>query len=149
VRLLRALEWTGPARVEFKVGPDGPKLMEINGRIWGSLPLAGRSGMDFAHRWAELYLFSPPDGDLPAQTSYAVGVRSRNLELELVWIKSVLSRDGHYRFEHVPGRRHALAVALSLLNPADGYDVLSRDDLAPGVAEILRIVGKAVGLVRR
>ena len=40
VRLLQALRWTGLAMVEFKVGADGYHLMEINGRVWGSLPLA-------------------------------------------------------------------------------------------------------------
>ena len=148
VRLLRALDWTGPAMVEFKVGPHGPRLMEINGRIWGSLPLATRSGVDFPRGWMELCLFGPPRGDVAPQTTYAVGLRSRNLELELVWIKSVLSGDRRYRFEHMPSRRHALAVALRLLNPADGYDVLSRDDPLPGVAEVLRIARKALGTVR-
>src|SRR5260370_21799115 len=47
VRLLTRLNWTGLAMVEFKVGSEGPKLMEINGRVWGSLPLAVHSGMDF------------------------------------------------------------------------------------------------------
>ena len=56
VRLLEALRWTGLAMVEFRVGPDGPALMEINGRVWGSLPLAVRSGVDFPIRLAELHL---------------------------------------------------------------------------------------------
>jgi hypothetical protein len=134
--------------VEFKVGPDGPKLMEINGRIWGSLPLAQKSGVDFAARWAELCLVGPPDGGHGTQTTYDAGVRSRNLELELVWIKAVLSGRRRYRFEAVPDRRRALAVALGLLNPADGYDVLSRDDLGPGAVELLRVARKAMGLAR-
>jgi predicted ATP-grasp superfamily ATP-dependent carboligase len=46
-RLLRELRWTGLAMVEFKSSVGGPRLMEINGRVWGSLPLAVRSGMDF------------------------------------------------------------------------------------------------------
>jgi predicted ATP-grasp superfamily ATP-dependent carboligase len=50
VRLLKELNWTGLAMVEFKVGQDGPKLMEINGRVWGSLPLAVQCGMDFPAR---------------------------------------------------------------------------------------------------
>src|SRR3712207_1619892 len=40
LRIMRALDWTGLAMVEFKVGAEGPKLMEVNGRVWGSLPLA-------------------------------------------------------------------------------------------------------------
>jgi len=33
-RLLAALAWTGPALVEFKVGPGGARLMEVNVRVW-------------------------------------------------------------------------------------------------------------------
>ena len=48
-RLLSALRWHGVAMVEFKAdNRDGrPKLMEINGRFWGSLQLAIDAGVDF------------------------------------------------------------------------------------------------------
>ena len=49
LRLLGALGWTGVAMVEFK-DPGGtapPIAMEINGRFWGSLPLAIAAGVDF------------------------------------------------------------------------------------------------------
>lgn len=48
-RLLDALKWHGPAMVEFKRDDrDGRyKLMEINGRLWGSLALAVYAGVDF------------------------------------------------------------------------------------------------------
>lgn len=46
--LIERLEWTGPAQVEFMKRPDGEfQLIEINGRYWGSLPLAINSGVDF------------------------------------------------------------------------------------------------------
>lgn len=46
--LIEALEWTGPAQVEFMKDPDGKfHLIEINGRYWGSLPLALNSGVEF------------------------------------------------------------------------------------------------------
>ena len=48
-RLLDELGWHGVAMVEFKQDVrDGiPKLMEINGRFWGSLQLAIDAGVDF------------------------------------------------------------------------------------------------------
>ena len=146
VRMLAAVEWTGLAMVEFKVGPDGPRLMEINGRVWGSLPLAVKCGVDFPALLAELYLGpssrgSTTNGQLP-DTSYPLGVRSRHLELEAVWIASVLRRRRRYPFLPVPRRRQALRVALSLLDPADGYDIQDRDDPRPGLAEIARILTK-------
>ncbi len=48
-RLLSAVGWSGVAMVEFKRDQrDGKaKLMEINGRFWGSLQLAIACGIDF------------------------------------------------------------------------------------------------------
>jgi predicted ATP-grasp superfamily ATP-dependent carboligase len=142
VRLLARLEWTGLAMVEFKVGEEGPRLMEVNGRIWGSLPLAVKSGMDFPALLADLYLGGGPAPGAAPDTSYAVGVRSRNLDLEVVWIASVLRGGRRYPSLPVPGRRQALATAARLLYPGDGFDVLSREDPRPGLAEVVRIAGK-------
>ena len=47
--LLERLGWTGVAMVEYKIeaATGTPYLMEINGRLWGSLQLAVDSGADF------------------------------------------------------------------------------------------------------
>ena len=47
-RVIEALEWTGPAMVEFMRTPeDEYYLIEVNGRYWGSVPFAIESGIDF------------------------------------------------------------------------------------------------------
>ena len=147
-RLLAALEWTGLAMVEFKVGEDGPKLMEINGRVWGSLPLAVKSGVDFPARMAELYLAGPPKNGRPADTAYRLGVRSRNLDLEVVWIASTLRGRQGRRLVLVPPRREGVEAAIRLLNPKDGFDILSREDPRPGMAELAGIAAKLRRKVR-
>lgn len=141
-RLLGALRWTGLAMVEFKVGDDGPVLMEINGRIWGSLALAVRAGMDFPARMAEVYLNGQPTLDGRPDTTYTVGVRTRNIDLELVWIASVLRGARRYPFLRMPRRREALIAALRLPDPSLGYDTLVRDDPLPGLVELPRVVAK-------
>jgi predicted ATP-grasp superfamily ATP-dependent carboligase len=141
VRLLEALRWTGLAMVEFRIGPDGPRLMEVNGRVWGSLPLAVRSGVDFPALLADLHLGAANGG--PRSDGYRVGVRSRNVELELAWIGSVLLGRRPYPFLPTPRRREALAAAVRLLRPADGFDVLSPRDPLPGLAGALRIAARA------
>jgi predicted ATP-grasp superfamily ATP-dependent carboligase len=139
-RLLEALRWTGLAMVEFRVGPDGPVLMEINGRVWGSLPLAVKSGVDFPLALAELHLGRRLDPAGP--TARVEGVRSRNLGLELVWIGSVLRRRRRYPFLPAPRRREAVAAALRLAWPRDGFDVLCADDPLPAVAELAAVTGR-------
>ncbi|MCU0783483.1 MAG: ATP-grasp domain-containing protein [Verrucomicrobia bacterium] len=73
--LLRKLSWRGVAMVEWKADPrDGkPKLMEINGRFWGSLELARRAGVDFPVIYARLAA-GEPCGPPP---TYPAGVRCR------------------------------------------------------------------------
>ena len=50
--LLIAMGWEGPAMVEYRYDPAIGRfvLMEVNGRFWGSLPLARHAGAFFA--WA-------------------------------------------------------------------------------------------------
>jgi predicted ATP-grasp superfamily ATP-dependent carboligase len=146
VRLLAELSWTGLAMVEFRVGPDGPSLMEVNGRIWGSLPLAVKAGMDFPARMADLFLDGPPP-EGPVDTDYRVGVRSRNVSLDVVWIGSTLRRRRRYPYLESPRRREALAAAAGLLRPGDGYDLLEADDPGPALAELRGLAGKIRGKV--
>lgn len=45
--LMESLSWTGQAMVEFKITPGKDAvLMELNPRVWGSLPLYIASGLD-------------------------------------------------------------------------------------------------------
>lgn len=73
-RLLSHVGWEGPAMVEYRVTPDGrPYLMEINGRLWGSVQLAIDCGIDFP--W--LMYQSAIGGQTEAVASYVVGRRLR------------------------------------------------------------------------
>jgi len=146
VRMMGALRWTGWAMVEFKVGSNGPRLMEINGRAWGSLPLATRSGMDFPARLASLYLEGPPSESEPVACRYAVGVRCRNLELDLAWIVAAVRGRGGGRspFLPAPSRLDGMAAALGLLDPRAGCDVQSLDDPLPGLLDLRRIARRVL-----
>ena len=74
-RLLDEIEWQGVAMVEFKRDErDGvPKLMEINGRFWGSLQLAIDSGVDFPALLMQTVTGEP----FAPQPPYKVGLRER------------------------------------------------------------------------
>ncbi len=139
VGLLSALQWTGLAMVEFKVGAAGPKLMEINGRVWGSLPLAIMSGVDFPRRLVELYLFGPPDDRVEPQLRYRSGVRARNLALDMVWIGATLGGRRKYSFLTAPSRGEGLAGLFGLFDPRCRLDIQAIDDPGPGLAEIPKV----------
>jgi predicted ATP-grasp superfamily ATP-dependent carboligase len=146
VRLLSALSWTGPAMVEFKVSDDRAELMEINGRIWGSLPLAVKSGVEIPRAIVDIFLSREPRATTRLG-AYAVGVRSRDLRLELSWIASVLRRTRRYGFLPAPSRREAILAAAQLFDPRLGYDVLSHDDPVAGVVELLNVGGDVLRAV--
>jgi len=74
-KLLEHFQWTGVAMIEFKWDArlGQPKLMEINGRFWGSLQLAVTAGVDFPYL---LYAYAM-GLELPPQEDYNLGVKSR------------------------------------------------------------------------
>ncbi|HXM37559.1 MAG TPA: ATP-grasp domain-containing protein [Gemmatimonadales bacterium] len=64
-RLLADLAWHGPAMFEFRhddEDPDGPWLIEINGRFWGSLQLAITAGVDLPRQWIAILSATPQRG---------------------------------------------------------------------------------------
>jgi predicted ATP-grasp superfamily ATP-dependent carboligase len=152
--LIESLAWSGLIMIEFKHGAR-PWLMEINGRIWGSLPLACMAGVDFPRELAELYCPDPArsaDGPPPAaaETPYRIGVRAYNLELMLSWIVQVLLGRARHPYLPHPGRARALAGLLGLLDPTQKSDLAGARDFLPRLAEAQRILrrlaGKSAGL---
>ena len=133
--ILERMRWTGLAMVEFKLTPDGPRLMEVNGRVWGSLPLAVACGIDFPAAMAHLLTGR---GAAPVPTTYQTGVRRRNLELELAWIAAALRRDDDSRLGVTTGTspwRVLLSIPASL-GEIDSYEP---DDMRPLAVELLRV----------
>ncbi len=148
LRLLQRLEWTGLAMVEFKVGPAGAELMEVNGRIWGSLPLAVASGVDFPALLAQLYLHGE-DAIVPRSTNhYRLGLRCRDLQKDLLWIGAVLARKRRYAFVRLPSRARALRACLGMLNPKRRFDLFAWDDPWPGFFELPRLAPRLWDKVR-
>ncbi len=76
-RLLDALQWHGPAQVEFRLDPrdNQYKLMEINPKLWGTLPLAIAAGIDFSRMACELAYHD----DVVPSFDYQVGLTHRFL----------------------------------------------------------------------
>lgn len=142
VRLLGAIKWTGLAMVEFKVGDSRTELMEINGRVWGSLPLAVASGVDFPGMLAQLYLQGADSIPKQLNSEYKINLKCRDLGRDLMWMYSVLARRQKYPFLGMPQRSQALSAFLSLFNPANKFDLLSLDDPIPGLIDLPRIYTK-------
>jgi len=135
-KLLRNLSWSGVAMVEFKIDAKDhvPKLMEINGRFWGSLQLAVDSGVNFPY-----LLYKAALGDeVPGTLDYKVGVKTRwflgDLDhLMAIWFKEPkkLSLPKNY-----PGRWRSLFSFLKFYEKNLKYEMLTWDDPKPGLWEL-------------
>ncbi len=143
-RMMEALNYTGVAMMEFKWNPDTDDwvFIEINGRFWGSLPLAVAAGADFPRYLYELLV----QGVRRFPSGYRKGLYCRNLALDVEWMRANLRAD---RSDPTLATRPLWRVALelgSLLTLNERSDTLQVDDLAPGLAEI---GAKGRGLARR
>jgi len=130
--LLQALGWQGPAMVEFKVDRrDGrAKLMEVNGRFWGSLQLAIDAGVNFP-----LLLYRLVNGeDVPAQFNYKVGVKSRWLLGDLDHLLIRLTRFGEVNgfSPYDTSKLRACLNFMKLYERDLHYEVLRFEDRGPG-----------------
>ena len=90
-QLARALKYTGLAMVEFKQDPATRRwaLLEVNGRVWGSLPLAIAAGVDFPRYLYEMLVLGRRD--FPKR--YRANLYCRHWTADLGWLRSKTSAD--------------------------------------------------------
>lgn len=138
--LLRALEWDGVAMVEYRHDPETGRhwLMEINGRFWGSYPLAAACGAEFA--WYLLHDGEPPDGASlrpPRDDLFA-----RYMIPEVKRLARVLFAPDaiHDRYFVRQPLSDAADFFLRFGNPNGRYFIFSARDPAPFIADTLQIL---------
>lgn len=133
-RLAAALQWSGPMMVEFKIDRRSgkPILMEINGRFWGSLPLAVFAGVDFPYLYYRLSLGQ----DVERIENYPEGVVSRHFMGDLHHLLAALFKRDSLRSAAYPERARALHDFFAL--PAGTKsDVWDPRDPMPALAEMI------------
>lgn len=125
-RLMRAIRYTGVAMAEFIVDPNSSRwvFLEINGRFWGSLPLAVEAAGDFPY-----YLYQMAvEGQREFPSNYRRNVRCRNLTLDWGWLKSRY-RDKGWRKILLPFE--LVGQLISIVVHRDHLDCFSLDDPLP------------------
>lgn len=140
-RLLTAMEWHGPAMVEFlDDGASEPTLVEVNGRFWGSLQLAVAAGADFPRWWLDTLNGEPPNGG----TGYRAGVTVRWLwgDVERL-VHIVRGRPRGYPGRY-PTRREGFVEVLGRQPPDTVKETWQRDDPWPAVGEWVQGLGTIV-----
>jgi predicted ATP-grasp superfamily ATP-dependent carboligase len=144
-RLLAAVGWRGVAMVEFKRDlRDGrAKLMEINGRFWGSLQLAIASGIDFP----VFYFRHLTQQSGTIYTSYHVGLKMRwflgTLDYLLIRLRN---QDATLNLpDKTPGKIKTVINFLKINEPNTIFDVIDKKDLKPFYFEIRKYLFHLLG----
>jgi protein-tyrosine-phosphatase/predicted ATP-grasp superfamily ATP-dependent carboligase len=138
VALLKAVHYTGVAMVEFKVNPQTGQwiFIEVNGRFWGSLPLAIAAGADFPLALFQLLV----DGQRIFDRKYRVGLRCRSWGGDLWWLTS--SRRASRSDSSLPSIlfwQFGLEALASLITFRERSDTFALDDPGPAIAELCDI----------
>jgi protein-tyrosine-phosphatase len=136
--LVRAAGWHGVAMVEFKLDEvtGECRLMEVNGRFWGSLPLAVAAGADFPYYLVELLTRNrrPAPEERPART----GVLSLKLSDDLYWYIQVMRPNQDEPLIAWPSKVGALKDLLAAFLPRHNFDVQTIFDARPGLVDVYR-----------
>ena len=140
--LLAAIGWEGPAMVEYRHDPATGRywLMEINGRFWGSLPLASQAGACFAweqYRHAVLREPADPAPHYAARRArYAIPDSKRLVQ---ILRDADIAGAGRPPFIRL---REAGAYLAEFLNPRTGYYIWSWSDPKPLLRDMSGILMK-------
>jgi predicted ATP-grasp superfamily ATP-dependent carboligase len=136
--LLNDLRWHGVAMVEFKVDErdGGPRLMEINGRFWGSLQLAVDAGVDFP----AILLDTVRSSNGAAWPEYRIGVKSRWFlgDLDSLLIQLFGKAPGPEAPTSKTERLRPLLEFMKLWERDLYYENPRLSDLGPGFCEFAR-----------
>lgn len=141
IALLRAIGWEGVAMVEYRYDPasGSARLMEINGRFWGSYPLAWQAGAGFAVLAYRLALGLPAPAAAPAEH-----LRCRMVATELKRLLRIVLQP-HKIADRQFRRRPLYEIGRFLLDfvrPRVGYYVWSWRDPRPWLADMANLLAR-------
>jgi protein-tyrosine-phosphatase/predicted ATP-grasp superfamily ATP-dependent carboligase len=137
-KLIKALNWHGVAMVEFKWQSETGEywLMEINGRFWGSLPLAVSAGADFPAMLFNLLI----NQELPKSKSYREEIYCCKLSADIQWYEQVLRKNSDNRLVKYPSKKKLITDLLFILHPTRHYfDIQCWYDPIPGIVDVYRL----------
>src|SRR6266480_4636029 len=143
--LIAALRYTGVAMVEFRVDQSSGRwiLVEVNGRFWGSLPLAVAAGADFPYYLYQMLV----QGRREFPAGYRAELYGRNWVQDASWLRDRL-RDGRSSTLY-PDRswRQVVSEFANVLRLRECSDTFVWDDPAPAFAEVRHMLRKRFGKI--
>ncbi len=146
IKLLEHVKWHGVAMVEFKVDRASkiPRLMEINGRFWGSLQLAIDAGLNIPYL---LYQVTSGQSVAIPDNSYRVGTQSRWFlgDLDHLLMRLTKTNATLHLGPDAPSRWRCVAEFARLFQRDLHYEVESLSDPRPALVEYRAWISQLVG----
>ena len=144
IALLKAIQWEGVAMVEYRLNPltGEAQLMEINGRFWGSFPLAVECGAGFA-----LIAYSLESGlGQPSLKAVKSVARCRMVATEIkrlvrIVFQPSLIADRSFKIKKLP---EIVRFFADFLRPGVSYYVGSLADPKPLFADLANVTRKLI-----
>jgi len=140
MNMLRELHWTGVAMVEYKQNKTAGDsvLMEINGRFWGSLPLAVAAGVDFPGLLFDMLV----EDKTPENVTYRKNLFCRNPVKDLDWLKENIRADKSDPFSMTVPLPKVAAELKNVLLFRERLDTIGWDDPKPGVKQLAAYIAE-------
>jgi predicted ATP-grasp superfamily ATP-dependent carboligase len=134
-RLMADIGWFGMVQLQFldPGGGDEPRLIDLNGRFYGSMPLAGAAGCNLAGVWAALAM-----GGSPSSVEARAGARFQSLD-----------SDVRRAFEERRGGLLADVGGTIAFAPGAVHSTWNTKDPVPALRLFIRSVGRAIRKVIR
>lgn len=141
-KLLRALDWQGPAMVEYRYDGTHYWLMEVNGRFWGSMPLAWHCGAHFAWEAYRRTVLGQKDAAIPARGH----LRARYMVPETKRLARLLLAPRRISdpFFAIRPVRELIGYVLAFFDPRTRYYIFTLSDPRPWMRDMAQIFRKAV-----
>lgn len=142
--LLRALDWQGPAMVEYRYEPQSDRywLMEVNGRFWGSLPLAWHCGAHFAwENYRRAVLGQRDPAPLPRHDLHARYMVPETKRLVRLWLGRGRIRDPFFNAGSLAA---LLGYVIGFFDPRMRYYVFTWSDPRPWARDLWQMARKVL-----
>lgn len=144
-RLLDALNWHGVAMVEWRCAPDGRfYFVEINPRLWGSLPLTIAAGVDMP---AGLFALSQGQ-EAGTVKSWKVGLSARCLSKDFFWCVANARADRADQLLLTEPLLHSVLGWLRVLSAGEVWDGWHLRDPKVAVHELAVLFSQIAGTIR-
>jgi protein-tyrosine-phosphatase/predicted ATP-grasp superfamily ATP-dependent carboligase len=152
-KLCQRTEMTGLAMFEFKKNQDTGRwiLIEVNARVWGSIPLAIQCGIDFPRYFSDHLVEPSRTRDCHYPNSYPVKQYARNLTSDFNMVRSQFQLKRHKQgtLKGLTFLARRLFEFRRMLIGKETIDSFDRKDVRPFGRECWQIIELLLGFINR